>query len=107
MAKKSKSVVQHPDDMMLVSLSLAFLAKINPDARDPKQFGTMGVKYTMPAEEAPEYLDAVARAIRERRLYGFLAQKAAESAVDAGDWIERPIEETFGETATCEKGKNR
>jgi hypothetical protein len=55
---------------------------------------------TPPNEEAADYLENVVNAIRERRLFGFMMQESAESAVAAGDWIEKTIEEVIAEART-------
>jgi gamma-glutamyl:cysteine ligase YbdK (ATP-grasp superfamily) len=46
-------------------------------------------------------LEKLISAIRERRLYGLLVQEQAESAVGAGQWIEKTVEEIIAE-ATAE-----
>jgi hypothetical protein len=100
MAKKTERPLPHPDDFMVVTLSLEFRAKPNPEVEDPLPFELSASKYTPPNEEAADYLEKVVNAIRERRLFGFMMQEGAESAVAAGDWIEKPIEEVIAEART-------
>ena len=109
MTEKPEKPVPHPDDFMVVTVSLEFRAKPNPEVGDPPQFDTTALEYTPPAGEAADYLQKVVNAIRERRLYGFMVQDFAESAVGAGDWIEKTIAEVLaevrahGEEQTAEK----
>jgi hypothetical protein len=101
--------VPHPDDFMIVTVSLEFRAKPNPEVGDPPPFDMTELEYTPPAGETADYLQKVANAIRERRLYGFMVQDFAESAVGAGDWIEKTTAEVLaearahGEEQTAEK----
>ena len=101
MAKKTERPAPHPDDFMVVALSLAFQAKLNPEVDDPPPFDATEIEETFRAADAADYLEKVVSAIRERRLYGFMLQEQAESAVGAGDWIEKTIEEVIAE-ATAE-----
>ena len=77
----------HPDDLILVGIYFAFQAKLNPDVVDPPPLLAPELEQTFEAAEAGDYLDRVSKAIRGRRLFGFLFQEQAESAVGAGDWI--------------------
>ena len=106
MAKKTERPVPHPDDFMIVGISLAFQAKLNPEADDPPPFDATEIEETFRAADAADYLERVVSAIRERRLYGFMLQEQAESAVRAGQWIEKTIEEIIAE-ATAENGDVR
>ena len=90
----------HPDDLMVVSLSLEFRAKINPSEEDPPSLETVGFQYILPAEQAVEYLESVVDAIRAKRLYGFMVQASAERAVAGGEWIETTIEDLIAEAQT-------
>jgi hypothetical protein len=101
MAKKTERPAPHPDDFMIVAVSLAFQAKLNPEIDDPPPFDGNEIEETFRAADAADYLEKVVTAIRERRLYGFMLQEQAESAVGAGQWIEKTIEEVFAE-ATAE-----
>ena len=102
---KPKKPMPHPDDFMVVSVSLEFRAKLNPEVEDPPPFDMTALEYTPPTGEAADYLQRVVNAIRERRLYGFMVQEIAESAVGAGDWIEKTTEEILAEaSAQWEKG---
>jgi hypothetical protein len=101
MAKKTERPAPHPDDFMVVSVCLAFQAKLNPDVDDPLPLDATENEETFAAADAADYLEKVVSAIRERRLYGFMLQEQAESAVGAGDWIEKTIEEVIAE-ATAE-----
>lgn len=56
----------------------------------------------MAAADAADYLEKVATAIRERRLYGFMAQDAAESHVAAGEWIEEVMDDPMAKATTCQ-----
>jgi hypothetical protein len=102
MAKKTERPAPHPDDFMIVAIALAFQAKLNPEVDDPPPFDVTEIEETFRAADAADYLEKVVSAIRERRLYGFMLQEQAESAVGAGDWIEKTIEEVIAE-ATAEK----
>ena len=97
MSEKPRKPLPHPDDFMVVTLSLEFRAKPNPEVEDPLPFELSASKYTPPNEEAADYLSKVVNAIRERRLFGFMMQEGAESAVAAGDWIEKTTEEIIAE----------
>jgi hypothetical protein len=55
------------------------------------------LKWTLRASDAVEALESVARAIRERRLYGLMVQQGAESAVGAGEWVEKTLEDIIAE----------
>jgi hypothetical protein len=101
MAKKTKQTVPHPDDFMVVGISLAFQAKPNPEVEDPQPLDLTGMEETFGAADAVDYLERVLSAIRERRLYGFMLQECAESAVGARDWIEKTSAEIISE-ATAE-----
>ena len=91
--------IPHPDDFILVGIYFAFQAKLNPNADDPPPLLAPELEQTFEAAEAADYLDKVSDAIRERRLFGFLFQEQAESAVGAGDWIAKPVEEVMAEAA--------
>jgi hypothetical protein len=97
MAKKTGKPEPHPDDFVLVTVSLEFRAKPNPEVSDPPPIDTSEIQYTMAAAGAADYLDRLASEPRERRLYGFMVQNFAESAVGAGDWIEKTIDEVLAE----------
>src|SRR5438552_3420987 len=101
MAKKPERPTLHPDDFMVVSVCLAFQAKLSPLADDPPPFHTTEIEETFSAADAADFLEKVVGAIRDRRLYGFMLQEQAESAVGAGLWIEKTIEEIIAE-ATAE-----
>jgi hypothetical protein len=95
MAKKTAA--PHPDDFIVVSLKLSFRAKLNPEVDDPPPVDAAGIEETFAAVDAADHLEKVVRAIRERRLYGFILQEQAECAVGAGDWIEQTIEDVIAE----------
>lgn len=97
MAKKIGRPEPHPDDFMTVTISLEFRAKLNPKASDPPPFDTTAVELALPAAEAANYLEKVLNAIRERRLYGFMLQDAAESHVGAGEWIKKTTDDLIAE----------
>jgi hypothetical protein len=100
MSEKPRKPMPHPDDFMVVTLSLEFRAKANPEVEDPLPFELTEVEYTPPKEVAADYLEDVANAIRGRRLFGFMMQRGAENAVGAGDWIEKTIEDAIAEART-------
>jgi hypothetical protein len=101
MAKKTERPTQHPDDLMAVSICLTFQGKRNPDGDDdPPPLHTTAVEETFTAADAADYLEKAVGAIRERRLYGFMLQEQAESAVGAGQWIKQTIEEVVAEATT-------
>ena len=97
MAEKTGKPEPHPDDFMVVSVSLEFRLKPNPEVSDPQAFDVTEMQDTMAAAEAADYLERLASAARERRRYGFMVQEAAESAVGARQWIEKTIEEVLAE----------
>jgi hypothetical protein len=109
MRDKPGNPVPHPDDYMVVTLTIEFRAKLNPEVEDPPPFDMTELEYTPPTDEAADYLEKVINAIRQRRLYGFMVQEIAESAVGAGDWIEKTTAEVLaearahGEEQTIEK----
>jgi hypothetical protein len=100
MAKKPERPAPHPDDFMIVALSLAFQAKLNPEVDDPPPFDAIEIMETFGAADAADYLEKVVGAIRERRLYGFMLQEQAESAVGAGQWIGKTFEEVAAEATS-------
>ena len=100
MAKKTERPAPHPDDFMIVAVSLAFQAKLNPEVDDPPPLHGIAIEETFTAADAADYLEKVIGAIRERRLYGFMLQEQAESAVGAGQWIKQTIEEVVAEATT-------
>src|SRR5260370_3441558 len=103
MQKKTGKPGANPDDFILVTVNLDFRAKPNPEVNDPQPFDTTEIQYTMSAAEAADYLERLASAARERRLYGFMQQDGAESAVRAGEWIEKTAEEAIAEAKTQEE----
>ena len=104
MAKKAERPTLHPDDLMAVSICLTLQAKLNPDEDDPPPFHTTEIEETFRAADAADFLEKVVGAIRERRLYGFMLQEQAESAVGAGQWIEKTIDEVIAEARTENAG---
>jgi len=106
MANKMERPEPHPDDFMHITVSLEFRATLNPKASDPLPFDTMGSECTLRAGKASEFLEEVVKAIRERRLYGFMVQDAAESAVGAGEWVEETTEEVIAEAMANEARDN-
>jgi hypothetical protein len=99
MITKQKKAMPHPDDFMVVTVALAFQAKLNPEVEDPMPFDAIGIEETLAAADAADYLEKMVSAIRERRLYGLMLQEQAESAVGAGDWIEKTFEDIMAEAA--------
>ncbi|WFU44195.1 hypothetical protein QA640_18140 [Bradyrhizobium sp. CB82] len=98
MAERKERPKPHPDDFMIVTVSLEFRAKPNPKSSDPPPFDTTAaIEYALSAAEAAEYLEKVVSAIRDRRLYGFMTQRAAESHVGAGEWIKETAEDINAE----------
>jgi hypothetical protein len=98
--KKTERPAPHPDDFMRVAVCLAFQAKLNPDVDGPPPFDATEIEETFEAADAADYLERVIVAIRERRLYGFLQQEAAESAVGACQWIKKTTADLVAETRT-------
>ena len=96
--------VPHPDDFVTVSICLTFQAKLNPDADDPPPFHTTAIEETFRAADAADHLEKLVGAIRERRLFGFMLQEQEESAVGAGQWIEKTIDEVIAEARTENAG---
>jgi len=97
MAERKQRPAPHPDDLMAVTVALDFRAKLNPEADDPPPFDSVGWQSTLKASDAADYLESLARAIRERRLYGHMVQQGAEAAVGAGEWIEMTSQEIIVE----------
>ena len=98
MAERKERPRPHPDDFMIVTVSLEFRAKPNPKSSDPPPFdATAVIEYALSAAEAAEYLEKLVSAIRDRRLYGFMTQHAAEAHVGAGEWIKETAEVTIPE----------
>lgn len=87
MSVRPKTTRMHPDDFMVVTVSLEFRAKPNPEVGDSRPFEITELRSTSSAGEAEDYLQKIVNAIKERRLYGFMAQDVAEGAIGAGDWI--------------------
>jgi hypothetical protein len=104
MAKKTERPALHPDDFMAVSICLTFQAKLNPDADDPPPFHMTAIEETFRAADAADHLEKLVGAIRERRLFAFMLQEQAESAVGAGQWIEKTIDEVIAEARTENAG---
>ena len=94
--KPVKAAAAHPDDFMVVTIELDFRAKVNPDKADPPPMASTSVTVCLPAEEdTADFLEDVAEAIRERRLYGFMVQEAAESPVGCGEWIGKALDDVL------------
>ena len=89
--------IPHPDDLIIVGIYFVFQGKLNPNVVDPPPLLAPELEQTFEAADAADYLDKVSDAIRDRRLFGFLFQEQAESAVGAGDWIAKPVEEVRAE----------
>jgi len=79
----------HPDDFMLITIEVDFQAKVNPDSKEPMPVDGCGpMQYSLPADpNTADYLEGIAKAIRERRLYGWLQQECAEMPVSTEEWI--------------------
>jgi hypothetical protein len=103
MAKRAEKTVPHPDDFMVVTVALEFQAKLNPAVVDPPSFETVSVELILRAAEAADYIEKVLNAIRDKRLYGFMVQEMAESAVGAGDWIRKTRPDVLAE-AIADRG---
>jgi hypothetical protein len=65
MAKKKERPAPHPDEFMIVAVSLAFQAKLNPEVDDPPAFDVTEIEETFRAADAADYLEKVVSAIRE------------------------------------------
>lgn len=89
----------HPDDFMTISIGLEFRAKVNPAAEDPPTLDApLSSEICLPAEEETAViLEEIATAIRERRLYGYLAQCHAENPVACKEWIGKTDAEIIAE----------
>lgn len=86
MPKKNKSI-PHPDDFMVVRIALEMRAKPNPDFDDPSDLGIIAHERVLAASRAEDYVVQVLNAIRDRRLYGLMAQSGAQSSVGSREWI--------------------
>jgi hypothetical protein len=104
MITKPKKPMPHPDDFIVIGISLTFQAELNPEAQDPPALDVIEILETMGTAEAPEYLEKVVSAVRDRRLYGLMQQQAAESAVGSGDWIEKLPEDLIAEATADDAG---
>jgi hypothetical protein len=104
MTVKPKKPMPHPDDLIVIRMSLTFQAELNPYAKDPPALDVTEILDTMSVAEAPEYLEKVVSAIRDRRLYGLMQQQAAEFAVGSGDWIEKLPEDLIAEATADDVG---
>jgi hypothetical protein len=95
----AKDQTPHPDDFMLIQIGFDFRAKENPANAEPwPVHGPTGIEVCRQAnEETAKWLEEIARAIRERRLYGFMAQFCAETPVETGAWIEKSLSEALAE----------
>jgi hypothetical protein len=108
MAKKIGRPEPHPDDFMIVTVSLDFRAKPNPNSSDPPPLDTTtSIEYALSAADAADYLEKVVSAIRERRLCGFMTQRAAESHVGAGEWIEETTEDMISKARARHESENK
>jgi hypothetical protein len=103
MAMKTQRPAPHPDDLMVVTVSLELRATLNPDVKDPLPFDMAEFQSTLPAGAAVDFLEKVVSAIRERRLYGLMVQEIAENAVGAGDWIKKTNAELLAEVRAHEE----
>jgi hypothetical protein len=106
-AKMTKKPQKHPDDLMVVTVSLELRAKLNPEVEDPLPFDMVEFQSTLPAGAAVDFLEEVVSAIRERRLYGFMVQEIAENAVGAGEWIKKTDAEVLAEVRAHEEEKTQ
>jgi hypothetical protein len=104
MITKPKKLMPHPDDFIVIGVSLTFQAELNPEAQDPPALDVTEMEDTMGAADAPVYLEKVLSAIRERRLYGLMQQESAEFAVGSGDWIEKLPEDLIAEATADDVG---
>jgi hypothetical protein len=90
------------DDFMVVTILLDFRAKPNPKYKDddgaPPLDNVQESQYTLPAgEDAALYLEQVVKAIREKRLYGFMVQECADSHCSAKQWIGKTFDDVMTE----------
>jgi hypothetical protein len=104
-AKMTKKPQKHPDDLMVITVSLELRAKLNPEVKDPLPFDIAEFQSTLTAGAAVDFLEKVVSAIRERRLYGLMVQEIAENAVGAGDWIKKTDAEVLAEFRAHEEEK--
>ena len=88
------------DDLMTVTVEFSFQGKTAPlpPGADPEDMpaidGSVEYALTLPAEDATaDYLEKIAKAIRERRLYGFMQQECADAHVAGGQWIQKSIDD--------------
>ena len=96
LVKPVEAAAPHPDDFMVVTIDLEFRAKVNPDKPAPPPMDSISVTVCLPAEEdTADFLEDIAEAIRERRLYGFMVQEAAESPVGCGEWIGKALDDVL------------
>ena len=80
MTEKMGTPEPHPDDFILITVSLEFQAKLNPKVSDPFPFETTtGIENTLSAAGAADYLEKVVSAIRER-LYRRTAHKLKQAS---------------------------
>jgi hypothetical protein len=76
------------EDLMVVNVGMELRAKPNPEISDCEIQGVLCYDACLPAGvDAAEFLESMAEAIREGRLYGFMQQEAAECSVGAQEWV--------------------
>lgn len=90
------------DDFMLVTIELNFSAKNNPDGDGDDDFDQLsGISQYVTTlgsdEDTAAFLERIAKAIRERRLYGLMQQERADACCDGGQWIEKTAQDLADE----------
>lgn len=105
MAKKANAPQPRPDDFMVVSVKLEFRAKLK--SSDAPPLDTVSTELALLTEAASVYLEQVIGAIRERRLYGFMQQDAAEAHVGTGQWVKMSTEDPFARARVQETNEER
>jgi hypothetical protein len=98
MKKKAEQPVSHPDDLIVVGIRFSFQAKENPDGDDRLPLPAVDIEQTFEAPDSVEFLDEVVAAIRDRRLFGFIMQERANTAVSSGDWVKKTFKEMISES---------
>ena len=107
MPKKTEKSPTHPDDFMVVTIGLAFNAKVNPKSDEPPRLGTTEVEISLPAPQAVDYLEQVLSAIRGRYLYGLMLTESAGSLIETKDWLPKPLEEVVADSRAHGSGDLR
>jgi hypothetical protein len=94
------------DEFMVITLITEFRGKLHPKFKAeeekagevPQLDHIKACHYTLPAgEDGAVYLEKIVKAIREKRLYGFMIQDSADSHCSAKEWVELTNDDVFAD----------